>query len=67
MPQPHDIQTRRGPEPPDISEKGGMKAGQPQRSDDRLFMQLLAFGGWPMLGCWPRRSHGAVAGVRMKT
>ena len=38
-------ETRRGPEPPDISEKGGMKAGQPQRSDTRLFMQLLAFGG----------------------
>ena len=36
---------RRGPEPPDISEKGGIKNGQPQRSDDRLFMQLLAFGG----------------------
>lgn len=38
---------RRGPEPPDISEKGGVKNGQPQRSDDRLFMQLLAFGGCP--------------------
>jgi chlorite dismutase len=38
-------QARRGPEPPDISEKGGMKNGQPQRSDERLFMQLLAFGG----------------------
>ena len=38
---------RRGPEPPDISEKGGMKDGQPQRSNDRLFMQLLAFGGCP--------------------
>jgi chlorite dismutase len=37
--------TRRGPEPPDISEKGGMKEGRPQRSNDRLFMQLLAFGG----------------------
>ncbi|MCC7417885.1 MAG: chlorite dismutase family protein [Acidobacteria bacterium] len=37
--------TRRGPEPPDLSEKGGMKDGQPQRSDDRLFMQFLAFGG----------------------
>src|SRR6185436_16809671 len=37
--------TRRGPEPPDLSEKGGMKNGQPQRSDERLFMQLLAFGG----------------------
>jgi len=36
---------RRGPELPDISEKGGVKNGQPQRSDRRLFMQLLAFGG----------------------
>jgi chlorite dismutase len=36
---------RRGPEPPDLSEKGGTRNGQPQRSDDRLFMQLLAFGG----------------------
>jgi chlorite dismutase len=32
-------------EPPDLSEKGGLKEGQPQRSDERLFMQLLAFGG----------------------
>src|SRR3990170_1234397 len=32
-------------EPPDLSEKGGLKDGTPQRSDDRLFMQLLAFGG----------------------
>ena len=31
-------------EPPDLSEKGGLKAGEPQRSDERLFMQLLAFG-----------------------
>ena len=31
--------------PPDISEKGGLKGGEPQRSDERLFMQLLAFGG----------------------
>jgi hypothetical protein len=38
-------ETRRGPEPPDISEKGGVRNGQPQRSDERLFMQLLAFGG----------------------
>ena len=30
-------------EPPDISEHGGLKDGQRQRSDDRLFMQLLAF------------------------
>ena len=34
-------------EPPDISEKGGLKGGQPQRSDERLFMQLLAFGDCP--------------------
>jgi len=32
-------------EPPDISERGGLKGGQPQRSDERLFMQLLVFGG----------------------
>jgi hypothetical protein len=32
-------------EPPDLSEKGGLKGGQPQRSDERLFMQLMAFGG----------------------
>lgn len=35
---------RRGPEPPDLSEKGGNKNGVPQRSDERLFMQLLVFG-----------------------
>lgn len=38
-------ETRRGPEPPDISEKGGARGGQPQRSDRRLFMQFQAFGG----------------------
>ena len=32
-------------ESPDLSEKGGLKGGQPQRSDERLFMQLLAFTG----------------------
>ncbi len=32
-------------EPPDLSEKGGPKGGEPQRSDVRLFMQLTAFGG----------------------
>src|SRR5688572_21064322 len=32
-------------EPPDLSEKGGLKGGQPQRSDERLFMQLLVFTG----------------------
>jgi chlorite dismutase len=36
---------RRGPEPPDLAEKGGNRNGVPQRSNDRLFMQLLAFGG----------------------
>src|SRR5262245_30573377 len=32
-------------EPPDLSEKGGLKHGEPQRSNERLFMQLMAFGG----------------------
>lgn len=41
-------------EPPDLSEKGGLKDGQPQRSDDRLFMQLLAFGGCPDAGAIAR-------------
>ena len=36
--------TREGIEPPDLSETGGLKGGVPQRSDARLFMQLLAFG-----------------------
>lgn len=36
---------RRGPEPPDLAEKGGIRHGQPQRSDTRLFMQFQAFGG----------------------
>jgi chlorite dismutase len=37
---------RRGKlEAPDLSEKGGLRHGQPQRSDERLFMQLFAFGG----------------------
>src|SRR5258708_19148861 len=43
MAQP--TEARRGPEPPDLSEKGGNKAGQPQHSNERLFMQFLAFGG----------------------
>jgi hypothetical protein len=34
-------------QPPDLSEKGGIKDGAPQRSDERLFMQLLVFGGAP--------------------
>jgi chlorite dismutase len=32
-------------EPPDISEHGGLKGGVPQRSDERLFMQLFVYGG----------------------
>lgn len=32
-------------EPPDLAEKGGLKDGQPQRSEERLFVQLTAFGG----------------------
>lgn len=52
---------RRGPEAPDISEKGGLKGGQPQRSDERLFMQLLAFGGCP--DPRPLGPHLAAAGV----
>ena len=35
---------RGGLEPPDLSEKGGLKNGEPQRSDTRLFMQLLCYG-----------------------
>ena len=37
----------KGLEPPDLSEQGGLKGGVPQRSDQRLFMQLLAFGDCP--------------------
>ena len=44
MAQETQTQTRRGPEPPDIAERGGMKNGQPQRLDERLFMQLLVYG-----------------------
>jgi len=32
-------------EPPDLSEKGGLRGGEPQRSNERLFMQFMAFGG----------------------
>src|SRR6516164_6544652 len=35
---------RRGPEPPDLSETGARRNGRPQRSDERLFMQFMAFG-----------------------
>jgi len=47
-------------EPPDLSEKGGPKNGEPQRSDTRLFMQLLVF-----TGCHDTRAAAAhVAAVR---
>ena len=36
---------RAGIDPPDLLEKGGLKDGHPQRSDERLFIQLLAFTG----------------------
>ena len=35
---------RRGVEIPDLREKGGVKDGEQQASDRRLFMQFLAFG-----------------------
>ncbi|MBS1818406.1 MAG: chlorite dismutase family protein [Acidobacteria bacterium] len=41
---PETPERRRGPEPPDLAEKGGMRNGVQQRSNDRLFMQLLVFG-----------------------
>ena len=37
-------------EPPDLSEKGGLRNGEPQTSDERLFMQLLAFTGCQDIG-----------------
>ena len=37
-------------DPPDLSERGGLKGGVQQRSDERLFMQLLVFGGCPSAG-----------------
>ena len=55
---------RRGPEAPDISEKGGPKGGQPERIDGRLFMQLLAFGGCAdPLPLGPHLAAAGVAGV----
>lgn len=51
-------------EPPDLSEKGGLKDGQAQRSDERLFMQLLAFGGCRDAGAIARHiEHSGVEGV----
>ena len=48
-------------EPPDLSEKGGYMGGQQQRSDERLFMQLLAFSGCTDVSA--AASHLADAGV----
>lgn len=51
-------------EPPDLSEKGGLKGGVPQRSDQRLFMQLLAFTGARDTATLARRAEAAaVEGV----
>jgi hypothetical protein len=55
------MEQRRGPEPPDISEKGGLKGGQPQRSSARLFMQFFAFGGCADAGALG--PHLAAAGI----
>ncbi len=52
---------RRGLDAPDLSEKGGLRGGQPQRSDERLFMQLLAFGG--CADPRPLGAHLSAAGV----
>jgi chlorite dismutase len=61
-------QARRGPEPPDLAEKGGMRNGQPQRSDQRLFMQLLAFGECPdTRPLVEALARGGVAGVALLT
>jgi hypothetical protein len=46
-------------EPPDLSEKGGLKDGVAQRSDDRLFMQFLAFGGCDDAGAVARHMEAA--------
>ena len=46
-------------EPPDLSEKGGLKDGVAQRSDDRLFMQFLAFGGCDDAGAVARHLEAA--------
>jgi hypothetical protein len=52
---------RQGIQPPDLSEKGGLKDGEPQRSDERLFIQLLVFGG--CLDAAAVASHVQHAGV----
>src|SRR5918993_428341 len=49
--------------PPDLSEKGGLRDGSPQRSDVRLFMQLLCFGRCPDVA----RVAEALSGVGIET
>jgi Chlorite dismutase len=51
-------------EAPDLSEKGGLKHGEPQRSNERLFMQLMAFGGCRDIGAVTEHlASGSVQGV----
>jgi hypothetical protein len=51
-------------EPPDLSERGGAKGGEPQRSNERLFMQFMAFGGCRDLRALAGHLAGAsIAGV----
>ncbi len=51
-------------EAPDLSEKGGLKHGEPQRSNERLFMQLMAFGGVRDIGAVTEHlARGSVKGV----
>jgi len=51
--------TRGQTEPPDLSERGALKDGVPQRSDQRLFMQLFAFGGCTDAGTAARELQSA--------
>lgn len=48
-------------DPPDLAEKGGLRNGQPQRSDERLFVQFLAYGGCRDAGA--ARAHLEAAGL----
>jgi hypothetical protein len=50
-------------EPPDLSEKGGLKDGEQQKSDRRLFMQLLVFGDCADAAPLAAHLDGAAAAV----
>jgi chlorite dismutase len=63
MPQAPRRTGRARIEPLDLSEIGGPKDGQPQRSDERLFMQLLAFGGCRDAGAVARHLSDAAEAV----